>query len=239
MSNYVKPGVLSGSVQEMVDKVGALRRRRRAVGDPRDARAVRPRRPRALRRRGDARRARLTRARRSVTDRAGRGRRLRGRHDGGGDSAARSSRGSSRHRPPSGPGGARRTTRADGHNPGRRSRRPARRAPATARRHRRVVSADVERLRVALRDDAGDAGVARDAAQRLRRELTDVRGFGVHSPSQIDTRAPFDHLDARPRRSPAVGAPVQDRSRTWSSRPDRGRPAHPARRCADDRMSPA
>ena len=54
MANYVKPGVLSGSVQEMVDKVGGVRRRRRVVGDPRDARAVRPRRPRTVRGRGDA-----------------------------------------------------------------------------------------------------------------------------------------------------------------------------------------
>ncbi len=42
MANYVKPGVLSGSVQEMVDKVERLRRRGCGVGDPRDARAVRP-----------------------------------------------------------------------------------------------------------------------------------------------------------------------------------------------------
>ena len=54
--NAVKPGVLSGSVQEMVDKVGAYVDAGADVGDPRAARAVRPRRPRALRGRGPARR---------------------------------------------------------------------------------------------------------------------------------------------------------------------------------------
>ncbi len=52
IAEYVRPGVLTGSVTEMVDRVGAYRRRRGRVADPRDACAVRRRGPRPLRRRG-------------------------------------------------------------------------------------------------------------------------------------------------------------------------------------------
>ena len=50
--NYVGPGVLQGSVAGDRRPRRRVPRRRRRVGDPRDARAVRRRRPRPLRRRG-------------------------------------------------------------------------------------------------------------------------------------------------------------------------------------------
>ena len=51
IADFVRPGVLSGSVDEVVERVGAVRRSRRRPGQPGAARTVRRRRPRAVRRR--------------------------------------------------------------------------------------------------------------------------------------------------------------------------------------------
>ena len=58
-------------------------------------------------------------------------------------------------------------------------------------------AADVERLRETQGDDAGDSCVARDAAQCFGRQPADVRGVGVHSPRQIDTAPTLEYLDVR------------------------------------------
>ena len=224
MANYVKPGVLSGSVQEMVDKVGGLRRRRRGVGHPRDARAVRPRRPRALRRRGAS--PRSAAERRSSSSRSGGRGRLRGRPDGGGDIGVRSSRGSSRHRPPNAHGGAHRTIPADDHIPGLRSRRLAPRAHAREKLRRHAGrAADVERLRLTHRDDA------RRFLRRTRYGAVSRPTAGLRSRLRRALAAPDRHrhdarVPRRPRsRSPAVVAPAKDRWQGVSCRLGTNRPA--------------
>ena len=104
--------------------------------------------------------------------------------------------------------------------------------------HRAGRAADVERLRRSVRDDSGDAGVARDPAQGLGRQTTRTCGFGPHSPYQLRPGASLEHLDvddtrdARPMRATRTGA------RAPEPMLRRRAPSASARRWAVERPSP-